>query len=105
MFLDDEREPKTGRDWTIARSRDAAVALCNYFGCPAYISFDHDLGEGPTGKDFAAWLVEQDLDRPGFIPAGFEFNVHSANVAGRANIEGLLESYLASRTAKAPRAK
>lgn len=96
LFLDDEREPRTPRDWVVARNFLDAVSLCVLRG-PDYISFDHDLGDGPTGYHFAKWLVERDLDHPGFIPPGFDYNVHSANVVGRANIEGLLDGYLAAR--------
>jgi hypothetical protein len=99
LFLDDERSPRTERDWVIARTHEAAAALCRAKGCPAYVSFDHDLGDGPSGHDFAHWLIERDMDEPGFIPAAFDFNVHSANVVGRANIEGLLSLYLGLRKA------
>ena len=101
MFLDDEREPKTPGVWAVARNFEDAVSLCVPLA-PDYISFDHDLGDGPTGYDFAKWLVERDLERPGFIPAGFEFNVHSANVVGRANIEHLLSNYLKQRASEHP---
>jgi hypothetical protein len=96
IFLDDEREPKTAGCWAVARNFDDAVSLCVPVAAD-YISFDHDLGDGPTGYDFARWLVDRDLEQPGFIPANFSYNVHSANVVGRANIEGLLDGYLKQR--------
>jgi len=98
LYVDDERTPRTRGDWQIARSYDQAVALMSE-GCFSYISFDHDLGDDvPTGYDLAKWLVARDLDEGGkFIPVDFGFNVHSANPVGRANIEGLLASYLKHR--------
>lgn len=65
-------------------------------GCPTFISFDHDLGpDEKTGYDLAKWLVERDLDSNGaFIPATFEFYVHSQNPVGAANIRNYLQRYL-----------
>ena len=101
LFLDDERFPpeRSQFDWKIARSMDEAVALVNRVGAPGFVSFDHDLGDGvPTGKDFANWLVERDLDAKGrFLPADFAWTVHSMNPIGSANIASLMTSYLASR--------
>lgn len=100
LYLDDLRPVPSG--WAVARSFDDAVAYVETHGVPSMISFDHDLGEAegvllPTGYDFAKWLVERDLDRPGFIPADFQFTVHSANPVGARNITGYLEGYLAGR--------
>lgn len=100
LFLDDEREPKTNRAWIIARSFHEAKALCLSLGCPHYISFDHDLGGPVTGHDFAHWMVRHDIENPGFIPPTFAYVAHTANVVGRANIEGLLDSYLKHRPAQ-----
>lgn len=98
LYLDDIRVPRTGNDWTICRSAEEAMTYCLTNGVPHFVSFDHDLGDNvPSGFDFAKWLVETDLDRPGFIPEGFAFNVHSANPVGTKNIEGLLVPYLAFR--------
>ena len=103
LFLDDVRDPpRDGRDWHVARSVDEARRYCDILGHgPARISFDHDLGveQGEDGHEFAKWLVEQDLDRPGFIPWNFEYSVHSSNPSGSANIDGLLKSYLNFRAA------
>ena len=99
LFLDDIRNPPEGREWTIARNYDEALAYAQVHGCPSYISFDHDLGEADaeTGYNFAQWLVEQDLENPGFIPEDFSFYVHSANPVGAENIRSLLNSYLKFR--------
>ena len=105
LYLDDIRVPahvgsgfKNTTGWLLARTYDEAVSIVMDKGCPVYISFDHDLGDenAKTGYDFAKWLVEQDLDH-GILPDNFDFNVHSANPVGAANITGLLDSYLKTR--------
>lgn len=110
LFLDDDRNPvKIGVIQTlidlfmgtpitrIARTTQKAKKLCDKYGCPAYISFDHDLGENSesSGHAFAQWLVNKDLDNGGYyIPTKFTFRVHTDNPIGKANIEGLLNIYL-----------
>lgn len=98
MFLDDIRNPPD-EDWVVVRNFDEAIAHIEDNGCPNFISFDHDLGDqfAKTGYDLAKWLVETDLDCSGFLPEDFDFNVHSANPVGAANIRALLRSYLAQR--------
>lgn len=94
IFLDDERDPPNdGRKWVIARSVDSATWLIEKFGCPHFISFDHDLGYGSTGYDLAKYLVEEDIQNK-ILPCNFTFYVHSQNPIGKANIEGLLNNYL-----------
>jgi len=104
MFLDDERFP--GRSfWEqdhqyayIPKTYEGAKTLCSKEGCPNYISFDHDLGLGLSGLDFAKWLIEQDLNTNGeFIPKDFTFVVHSQNPVGAKNIQELLTPYLSSK--------
>ena len=109
LFLDDERTPSDVfehidadpvylEEWVVVRTVDEAKAVVEERGFPSSVSFDHDLGEDvPTGKDLANWLVERDLDT-GDLPEGFEFRVHSRNPTGAANIRGLMEGYLASRS-------
>lgn len=64
-------------------------------GGPSLASFDHDLGDGEDAISFVRWLIEKDLDSDGsLIPRDFRFWVHSQNPVGKANIEGLLNSYL-----------
>lgn len=90
-------DPK--RKYLKAESYEKALELIEEQGCcPHFISFDHDLGENqPTGYDLAKFLVEKDLDEPGWIPSNFQFQVHSANPIGKQNIEGLLNNYLKRR--------
>ena len=94
LFLDDIRNPKTKRNWKIARSFEEAKFIIYDHGIPDYISFDHDLGEGTakTGYDFAKWLIEYDYQH-NIFEKPIEFNVHSANPIGRINIERILENY------------
>ena len=101
VFIDDIRNP-VGPNWIVIRSYSDAVNWFNKYGCPDFISFDHDLGEDymGTGFDVAKWMVDKDLDMDGyFIPKNFTFNVHSANPIGKANIETLLYNYLRHRNA------
>ena len=96
MYLDDIRTPANKFDF-IARSSDEAKAIVHAYGCPSFISFDHDLGEDDTAMVFIHWLINRDLDNPGTIPADFSFNIHSANPVGRDNIQSLLNSYIKSK--------
>ena len=96
LYIDDIRDPKGEFD-AIARSSVDAIVTMKELGCPRYISFDHDLGGPDTAMNIVKWMIEYDLDIPGFIPDDFEFNVHSANPVGAANIEGYLRSYLNTR--------
>jgi hypothetical protein len=100
LYIDDERTPSTDHEWVVVRSYNEAIDYLEANPCPSYISFDHDLGDSPTGKDIATWMVRRDLNcEPGndYIPTDFQFNVHSANPVGRDNIKAVLEGYLAFR--------
>jgi hypothetical protein len=95
MFLDDLRDPPEG-EWVVVRSTMDAIALC-HDGIPEFISFDHDLGGDDRSVDFIKWMIERDLDQPGFIPENFQYNIHSANPVGVQNIRALLDRYLEFR--------
>lgn len=98
LFIDDERMPPTDSyEWEIARSSNEAINFITCFGCPEFISFDHDLGDDDTSMIIIHWLIENDLNMPGFIPPNFSFFVHSQNPIGKKNIIGLLKSYLDQR--------
>lgn len=120
LYLDDERNPKDGKPWVIARTAQEAKDLVTSKGMPSFISFDHDMGyiipeeaqpEGKyvktpigwmnpqikieeTGYDFAKWLVEQDQNGTITFPTDFSFYVHSANPEGAKNIQSLMDRYL-----------
>ena len=100
MFVDDIRNPdwvyadQDTSDWQVCRTMAEAQDVISDLGWPAWISFDHDLGDNiPTGYDLAKWLVEQDLDG-NLMPDDFTFVIHSANPVGAANIQGLLTGYM-----------
>lgn len=115
LYIDDIRNPPDGT-WVVARSVDAAISYVLEYGFPRFISFDHDLGlklrarddqaiilvaeeedtEAPSGYDFAKWLVNEDIEH-GWMDGGFDYQVHSANPVGAANIRGLLDHYLRVR--------
>lgn len=95
MFLDDLREPPEG-EWAVVRSTQEAKDFCRD-GIPSFISFDHDLGGNDRSVDFIKWMIERDLDNPGFIPNDFRYTVHSANPVGVLNIRAMLDRYLEFR--------
>lgn len=115
LFIDDERNPEDvtwapwhirekcrNEPWVVCRNYTDAIAEVLNRGFPSFISFDHDLGDNTkTGHDIAKTLVEADIqsgdnpNRSGYKFAdNFDFYVHSKNPVGKANIEGLLNSYL-----------
>jgi hypothetical protein len=97
LFIDDERFPAED-GFVIARSVAEAQALILKNGCPTYIAFDNDLGEGqPEGYDLAKWLVEMDMDGKVEIPNDFSFYVHSQNSRAMENIPAYLNGYLKFR--------
>lgn len=97
LFIDDERFPVVANNplIIIARNYPAAKEAFEVFGCPSFISFDHDLGQySQTGYDIAKLLIEMDMDRDGkWMPSDFHFYVHSQNPVGGRNIYNLLNSY------------
>lgn len=98
IYLDDIRNPQT-EGFVVLRSYQEFVDYVLMFGCPSYISFDHDLGNNiPSGYDCLKWLIDHDLQSQGFIPDDFEINVHSANPVGKENIEKLWNSYKTFKT-------
>ena len=100
LYLDDCRNPKDGRPWTIARTITEAKELIMNQGVPSFISFDHDIDDDGTGMDFARWLTEMDLDGTIDIGPNFNYYVHSANPEGSKNIDGLMKNYLQFKRGK-----
>lgn len=102
LWIDDERDPPDNT-WSVARSSCEASA---YIGSPdmkpgfapdwfpEHISFDHDLGGSDTVMLFLKWF---ELHYPNAIKH-FEWNVHSENPVGRANIISFMTSWKNSRT-------
>lgn len=86
IFLDDLRDPPKGA--VLCRTAAEAIRLVET-GQVARISFDHDLGEGPTSYDVAKRMEE--LVAGGRIPM-LRWSIHSANPVGRKNIEMAMRS-------------
>lgn len=88
LWLDDERKMPDGYDFW-AHNYEEAVWAINTQISPTlhsiYVDFDHDLGMGKSGYDFAKWLLSES-----YIG---DFSVHSMNIVGRKNIEQLLIHY------------
>jgi hypothetical protein len=110
LFLDDERMPKQVTwvnlplgPWVIVRDYDEFVKCIMTNGLPEFVTFDHDLAiehyipevkeeeyTEKTGMDCAKWLVDYCLDNGSKLP---NFEVHSKNPAGAANIRSLLQNF------------
>jgi hypothetical protein len=121
LFLDDFRQPMDAcylvtdpkiywdKEWDIVKNY---LEFCNWIkrnGLPDIVSFDHDLadihyeidfndwndltadqlGVEETGLDCAKWLVDYCQDNGFKLP---EYRVHSANPAGRKNIQSYLDN-------------
>jgi len=84
MYVDDIRALPDRFD-ELARSLDEAIAMMGRDGCPRVISFDHDLGGDDTAMRVVGWMLEKGMDEPGWIPEGFQWDVHSANPVGKEN--------------------
>lgn len=104
LFLDDLREPsdiwkgERSENFVVARSFDEAMAVLASQGCPSFISFDNDLGEGQLeGYDLAKQLCELDMNGLIHIPQHFQFFVHSANCKAWDNISLYINNYLKHR--------
>jgi hypothetical protein len=122
LFLDDIRQPKDAinlvpshlnkmyweKDWHVVKDYKEFVKWISFYGVPDLISFDHDLadihyevdyndwelssdqlGVEETGLDCAKWLVDYCFDNGHKLP---EYIVHSANPAGRKNIQSYLDN-------------
>jgi hypothetical protein len=122
LFLDDIRQPKDAvnlvpshlnkmywdEDWHVVKDYKEFVKWISFYGVPDLISFDHDLadihyevdyndwelssdqlGVEETGLDCAKWLVDYCFDNGHKLP---EYIVHSANPAGRKNIQSYLDN-------------
>ena len=117
LFLDDVRSAEmvfmntidpiyeNNDEWEIVRSFNEFVSYIEENGLPEFISFDHDLDfehyklenqqdidydkmEIKTGFHAAQWLINYCADNKLKLP---NFKVHSMNLAGKRNIERILE--------------
>lgn len=103
LFVDDLRDvsdvydPACASRFKVVRDIGGAKSWIVEHGIPDFISFDHDLADddhNTTGYALAKWIVDGVLDGNLEFPAGFKYQVHSANPVGRANIVGLLDNFL-----------
>ena len=106
LFLDDERSPEDVFwlvlpqplcGWTVVRTVEQFLTHLHEHGRPAFVSFDHDLGEPvdsdgrePNGTTAAHGLIERCLDEGWALPG---WAVHSQNPVGRENLRRLLEGF------------
>lgn len=90
LWIDDVRKPED-HGWADAHWARTAHEANNMLrtGLVTEVSFDHDLGTGPTAYTCAT-LVEQ-LVAEGKIPCPKWF-VHSANPVGKKRIEAAMHS-------------
>jgi hypothetical protein len=92
LFLDDERNPP-GSSFVVARNTRDAMAIVKMRGLPAFMSLDHDLGCDDTGREDNGMIfvkLLQNMYPYGPVPG---YVVHSANLPGKKNIAGFLESW------------
>ena len=96
IYLDDERSPRTARDWIIIRDAESLLNLIIALGTlPDYISFDHDLGENKTtGYDLVKAIEYHVIYELIDWNPKFQFNVHSANPVGAKNIQARLDNLI-----------
>ena len=119
LFLDDVRSAEmvfmntidpiyeNNNEWEIVRSFNEFVSYIEEKGLPEFISFDHDLDydhyklenqqdidyekmEIKTGFHAAQWLINYCAENKLKLP---NFKVHSMNLAGKRNIERILEKF------------
>ena len=104
LWLDDLRDPPVEEEgggwsfpeggctqaWTVARTSEEALSLCESLGFPAYMSLDHDLGGEDTTMVFLGRLVRELWDTKSLPP---DYRVHSANPVGARNIVSFMESW------------
>ena len=96
IYLDDERVPKTDKDWVIIRDAESLINLIISLGTlPDHISFDHDLGENvKTGYDVVKAIEYHILYELIDWNPKFTFTVHSANTVGAKNIQTRLDNLI-----------
>lgn len=83
--------------WMVAHSSTEAIGLIDSHGPPSYISFDHDLGQFEDGSEDTAIIVIRYLT-DNHYDANVEYDVHSRNPNGRANIISKMNSWAKSKT-------
>jgi hypothetical protein len=87
LWLDDVRPMPLDFQVHAKTVREAKKVLRS--GRVEFISFDHDLGEGPTGYDLACWIESEVFEGTFSAPA---WEIHSSNPVGRRMIESAMLS-------------
>jgi hypothetical protein len=82
IYLDDERPCPKG--WIPVYTYQSCIDILQAFK-PTHLSLDHDLGEEKTGYDVVKWIESKT-----FLDSKYQppiMTIHSANPAGRKNME------------------
>lgn len=103
LFIDDERHPTPGLTKVLwAKDCDDVSRILNEHGCPAVISFDHDLGQFADGRikpnAMAALheLIGRHLDDDLDLNNVRRVIVHTQNPSGMRNLQGLWDGFSAA---------
>ena len=86
-----------GRTVEVARTSKEAIDLLEKFGLPTFVSFDHDLGGDDTGMKVMWHMIYGDMDGKWNISSISQVQIHTANIVGRKNLQGLWSSYCARK--------
>ncbi len=87
IWLDDVRPMPDGFDLWTKTAKDC-IRVLETRGI-SFVSFDHDLGEGKSGYDVAKVIEEMAFTK---FCTRIAWEIHSANPAGRRNIELAMKS-------------
>ncbi len=102
LWIDDQsfdpdtpnRHPPVG--FKAATSSAEAISIIEEFGPPEFIDWDHDLGYLPDGQEDTAMHVINYLTLHHYNTT-IEYDVHSRNGPGSANIISKMESWKRSK--------
>lgn len=100
LFIDDERNPTPGlNDVRWAKDCEDVSLILNEYGCPAVISFDHDLGQfadgtiKPNAMSALHDLIGRHLDGDLDLNDVRRVIVHTQNPSGMRNLRGLWDGF------------
>lgn len=93
IFIDDIRDPKDGREWTVVRTYDEAIAaIIPNFNLITEISFDHDLGQGDGKEGYdVACAIERYVNEQCLVNVPV-MHIHSRNPAGCKRLQLVFDS-------------
>lgn len=97
LFIDDERNPSdvlmNVPETKIARTAGQAIELIELHGLPNQVSFDHDLGDGPSAMNVMWHLIHGHLDERWDVGTIARVQVHSMNPVGAKNLMQLWNGF------------